>query len=241
MKPIVVWLLILLDFLGLRVNKPSDLWKSSIIVLILVNLIPIFGAIFWDWKVFLILLLFWVENIAVMVVYIIKMALVKTATLKQRLSKIVVIPYFCLHFGFFTALHGFAIFVLFGGNYLFGGELPSIASLIQSIEHFQLILPIIALFASHGLLFSNYIKKHYYKQSSVNELTYEPYLRIALMQVVILGGGLLLATLGSPVYGLVLLVLVKIFIDVRAEIRQNSEYDKRSKPLQPNTEGVTVN
>ena len=37
----------------------------SIIVLIAANLLPVFGVLLWDWDVFVILLLFWCENVII--------------------------------------------------------------------------------------------------------------------------------------------------------------------------------
>ncbi|MGI9239888.1 MAG: DUF6498-containing protein [Verrucomicrobiales bacterium] len=47
--------------------------RPSALVLVLANLIPLVGVIFWDWSVFNIVVLYWMENLVIGVINILKM------------------------------------------------------------------------------------------------------------------------------------------------------------------------
>jgi hypothetical protein len=54
--------------------KASDFQSPGILALILVNLIPVFGVLFLDWKVFPIIFLYWAENVCIGFYSVLKMA-----------------------------------------------------------------------------------------------------------------------------------------------------------------------
>lgn len=47
--------------------------NASVVVLILANLIPLVGVLFWDWSVFEVVVLYWLENVIIGGIYILKM------------------------------------------------------------------------------------------------------------------------------------------------------------------------
>ena len=56
--------------------KNLHVWKSpSVIMLVLANLIPLGGVLFFGWQVFPIMFLFWFENVVVGVFHALKMLL----------------------------------------------------------------------------------------------------------------------------------------------------------------------
>ena len=54
-------------------------------------------------------------------------------------------------------------------------------------------------------------------------LMHQPYGRVIVLHIAILGGGFLVMALGSPVAGLALLVVLKIALDVRAHLKQHTQ------------------
>ena len=86
------------------------------------NVVPLFGAIFWGWEAFNIVLLYWAENLAVGFYNILKIAFAKVPHPSAHLGKLFLIPFFTVHYGGFTAVHG--VFVLA----LFKKEEPSFSS-----------------------------------------------------------------------------------------------------------------
>ena len=64
--------------------------------------------------------------------------------------------------------------------------------------------------------FVNYIRGGEYKNASLALLMAQPYSRVLVLHFTILIGGFAMMALGSPVYGLLILVAVKTGVDVAA-------------------------
>ncbi len=201
---------------------PADFGRSTVIILILANLVPLYGVLFLDWQVFPILLLFWMENVIIGVFNVFKMLLARPKEPGQWVSKVFMIPFFCFHYGMFTLVHGIFIFVLFGGYGYKGASMPDELSVWDAIGGFQLVWAILALVCSHGTSFVlNYIGKKEYMTANLNGLMGQPYGRVVILHITIIAAGFLLAALDSPELGLVLLLVLKTFIDILAHVRQN--------------------
>jgi hypothetical protein len=210
--------------------KPSELSTPTAILLIIANLIPLYGVFFLDWDVFPILLLFWMENVVVGIFNVFKMLVASPASGKSWAAKVVMIPFFCFHYGIFTAVHGIFVFIIFGGYLELGANFPEGNVLFQSIKDFQLGWVFLALIFSHAFSYIfNYIGKGEYKQADLKELMEQPYSRVVLLHVTILIGGFLIMQLGSPVFALLVLIFLKTFIDVQAHLREHKKYQTRKE------------
>jgi hypothetical protein len=201
----------------------KDFARPSVIILILANLVPLYGVIFMDWKVFAVLLVFWLENVIIGVFNVLKMAAVHTKGFSEGASKVLIIPFFCLHYGIFTFVHGMFVFVLFGGAFDQKTASLSVSSVWQAILDLQFGWAVLALLFSHTASFAvNFIGKGEYKTSKLGELMAQPYSRVVILHLTILIGGFLVMTLGAPVIGLIFLLLLKTAIDIVAHLRQHT-------------------
>jgi hypothetical protein len=208
----------------------GDLIKPSVIILILANLVPLYGAIFLDWKVFPILLIFWLENVIIGVFNVLKMLWSSTQPAGKWGEKLFIIPFFCVHYGIFTLVHGIFIVVIFGGLLNDSGTIDSQDSFTLSIQGLNLVWAVLALLVSHTVSFAvNYIGKGEYKNNGLSQLMFQPYGRVVIMHLTIIAGGFLVMTLGAPVLGLIVLVLLKTVIDILAHIRQHKSSGNLSK------------
>jgi hypothetical protein len=203
--------------------KPCDLKKPSVIILIIANMVPIIGALFLGWDVFPVLLLFWTENVIVGIFNVLKMLLASAKNIAQHAAKFSTILFFCVHYGMFTLVHGVFVLVVFGFQ---NNTSYDFTTLLQSIRNSQLIWGILALLISHGVSFvMNYIGKEEYKRTTLNELMMQPYERVIVLHLTILFGGIMVTALGSPVFGLLLLILLKLGIDIIAHLKQHAGDD----------------
>jgi Family of unknown function (DUF6498) len=220
MQPIINWLRI----------EPVDFKKPSVIVLILANFLLLYGILFLDWEVFPLLFLFWVENVIVGIINVLKMAISSPQDAGKWVAKFFMIPFFCFHYGMFTLVHGIFVIGLFGGFFI-EGPFPDGAVFFRTITDHQLYWAILALAISHFIsFFYNYIGKGEYKKANLNELMGQPYGRVVVLHLTIIIGGFLVAALGSPAFALVLLIAIKAFIDILAHVRQHSRYSQKSQP-----------
>jgi hypothetical protein len=213
--------------------KLTDLLTPSVILLIVANLVPLYGLFSLQWQVFPVLLLFWIENVIIGIFNVLKMIIASPANPGSWLAKIFLIPFFCFHYGMFTLVHGVFVFGFFGGYFTSGASFPDEISVFQAINQHQLGWAILALLLSHTVSFIlNYIGKEEYKKAGLQELMGQPYGRVVLLHLTIIIGGFLVMALGSPVSALLILVLLKIFIDIQSHIREHKKYTaKKESPV----------
>ena len=113
--------------------KRSDLFRPSVVILILANLVPLYGVAFLGWKVFPLMLLFWVENVIVGIFNVLKMLFCQPEKPEKWAGKLAAIPFFCVHYGIFTTVHGLFIFLLFGGMMAEDTFFPDLSTLTNAI------------------------------------------------------------------------------------------------------------
>lgn len=199
---------------------------SSVLALILANLVPVYGALYADWTVFELLLLFWLENVAIGVFFLARILVAEPDERSAWAKKVVMVPFFILHYGFFAALHVVFLLTVFGGGEA-GSALSmepwvSFATVFHVVGAAGLGWAVLPLVASHGVSFvTNYLGKGEYRRVTVTQMVAQPYARVGVLTVVIVLGGGAVLLLGSPLPALLLLVALKIGLDLRAHVREH--------------------
>lgn len=78
-----------------------------------------------------------------------------------------------------------------------------------------------ALFASYGFpFFHNYLAGGEYRNAGLSQLMTQPYVRVMVLHIAIIFGGILVTKLGSPVPALALLIVLKTMIDLGAHLTE---------------------
>jgi len=211
-----------------------------LIALVAANVVPVAGVLFLGWDAFYVVLFYWAENVAVGFYTILKIACVKVPHPAAHLGKLFAIPFFMVHYGGFTGIHGLFVLGMFkkGSEGLGGGAdwpcfLVFVQLLLNVIREAYSIMPanmklaMAALFASHGVSFVyNYLIRGEYAVSKVDKLMGEPYGRVVVMHIAILAGGFFTMSLGSPVALLLALVALKTVVDVKLHRREHQRKQK---------------
>jgi hypothetical protein len=206
----------------------AELTRPSVATLLIANVLPLFGVLFLGWKIFPLLVLFWLENVIVGVFNVFKMLVASPTSPGQWVAKLGMIPFFCFHYGMFTLVHGIFVFVMFGGILMDSPDFPTPAVVAQVFGDFQIGWAALALFISHLVSFIfNYIGKGEYKQSKVNDLMAQPYGRVVILHVTIILGGFLIGMFGSPIFALILLLVLKTVIDIQAHLREHKKFSEK--------------
>ena len=194
--------------------------SPSALVLVAANLVPLAGVLFFGWSVFATLLLFWVENVIVGGFNVLRMLWAQPDNPLTWVAKAGMIPFFILHYGMFTTVHGMFVLTLFGKTQLRG--LPGPTAFFHAVQGAGIWPAALALAASHGVSFAfNYIGGGEYRTAALANLMSRPYGRVMVLHVVILGGGLLVQTLGAPVAAVALLVVLKTGLDLVGHLREH--------------------
>ncbi len=216
-----------------------------VLALLAANMIPLVGVLFLDWSAFYIVLLYWAENLAVGFYNVLKMAFAKVKHPIEHSGKLFLIPFFIVHYGGFTAVHGFFVLAIFSKGEQqgppMGGEswpcfLIFVQMLFNIVRHIMLTIPpavrlaVLSLFASHGVSFVyNYLIKGEYTRTNPSKLMGQPYVRVVVMHITILGGGFLTMALGSPAALLLILIVLKTAIDVKFHLREHKKAATKQK------------
>ncbi|MDX1376692.1 MAG: DUF6498-containing protein, partial [Burkholderiales bacterium] len=136
--------------------------RVSAIVLIAANLVPLYGVAALGWSVFAVLLLFWLENVIVGLLNVARMLLAAPDDPLQWGAKLFFVPFFCVHYGMFTAVHGAFVFGMFGQRKTTGLFEPE--AWLDAIDEQHLWLAVGVLAASHLFsFFWNYIGRGEYR------------------------------------------------------------------------------
>lgn len=217
----------------------------SLAVLVGANLIPLIGIFLFGWDVRFIVLLYWLENLVAAFYNVLKMSLLKVDRSVANASKLFIIPFFCVHYGGFCAVHGFFLTHFFKigasasfldnsdpwwGPFIFVQLLLSVFDKIWASRPPEMIWAVVGLIISHGISFvENYLLGGEYKTSSLKKLMHQPYQRIIAMHLAIIAGGVFIMKLDSPAPLLVILVLVKIALDLFLHKRSHQDREKEPR------------
>jgi hypothetical protein len=225
----------------LPANGESRWTNIPLLALLAANAVPLFGVLFLKWDAFYVVLLYWAENLVIGFYNVLKMAFVKVNHPAEHLGKLFMIPFFMVHYGGFTAVHGFFILAIFSkdqqgppmGNESWPCFFVFLQLLFNVIKHIMLTIPptvrlaVLSLFASHGISFIyNYLIKGEYTRTNLQKLMGQPYARVVIMHITILGGAFLTMALGSPVALLLILVGLKTIIDIKMHLWEHKKFSK---------------
>ncbi len=194
--------------------------RTSLVLLIAANLLPLAGVFLWGWDIFLLLLLFWCENV---VIGLFGIARLVVAASNDTLREGMFLPlFFLVHYGGFMFGH---FMVLFG---MYSSSVTGLGSDPVPEDYYRLVLDnlswvaIVALFVSHGWSFmENYMGRSEHERLSAMQAMGLPYKRMVITHVALLVGGFFLIEQGQPLVGLVILVLLKIGMDVTFHRREH--------------------
>lgn len=194
----------------------------SEICLIAANIVPLIGVLFWEWRVFDVMLLFWLENVIIGFFNILKMS---AWTIRSRIyPAVMLIGFFAVHYGGFAFGHFVVLMALFGG--IQPGDTVSIEFFMTRPEFHTLGFygAVLGLFASHLFSFCvNFLARGEIAQTHALALMFHPYKRVMMLHVTLLLGGAAAQILKQPVWAMVLLVGLKIAFDLRAHRKSHTE------------------
>ena len=187
---------------------------SSAVGLVLANLVPLAGVIWFGWDLFGIMWLYWAENAVIGVFGVLRII---TAGEIQHWATVTgrtfLAAFFCVHYGFFWFVHGVFVYALFGG----GRELEGAGMAALSGVPIEGLVPLVV---SHGASFvMNYLVGGESRSTSGPAEMTKPYGRVVVLHVAILGGGFLLVAAGGAVWALALFIVLKTALDLGIHLK----------------------
>jgi hypothetical protein len=208
------------DGLAEAFQRPSS-W-----VLVGVNIGLIVAVVEWNWSVFDIVFLYWVENLVIGGINVLKMAVASGKSPQQGTAiKLFLIPFFIIHYGMFCYGHGVFVFSMFGDldpTQVSRGPVDALTLLSGSM-----LLAVALLAASHIFSFlGNFIARGEYQKTQAAELMMRPYGRIVALHITIIIGAFLTTAFGNPLGLLVVLMVLKTLVDLAMHQSEREKYSK---------------
>jgi hypothetical protein len=179
---------------------------TAFLLILFANLTPVIGVLYWDWRVFSILVVFWFENVIIGAANLFKLASCRLATLTPRAAS----SFYLMHYGGFCMGHGWLIIVFF-----YDKEWAE--EVFYSGSDFQLIsllVGILTIAIEHGWLLYKFMDTGQYLRTSGSRLILESYGRVAATHIALLVGGALAVSYGQASFILLVLISIKIVFDV---------------------------
>lgn len=199
--------------------------RFSLAMLVAANMLPLLGVLFFGWSVFPVMALFWLENVIIGAWNVPRMA---TQLLRGQWGALFLIPFFTVHYGLFCAIHGLFVMGIFGhdqpipGGKIEASPLAAFTLMGRLIEADPALWWAAAgMIASHGVSFLvNFLGSGEWKRVDAGTLMFAPYRRVVVLHFTILAGAGAIGLLGAPVWGLVVLVIIKTVVDAAAHLAE---------------------
>ncbi len=202
---------------------------ASLLFLLLVNLLPLYGIVRLDWDVAALMILYWSENLVLGFYTLLKMLL------RSPLAGLFSGLFFCIHYGGFCAVHGLFLltFLTDVEPKFFSGEpwplfLVFVQLLIEVVQQVLDLAPpawlyaFLGLFVSHGVSFlANFVLVEERDRLSLRQLMGAPYGRIVVLHIAIILGGFAVMALGQPLGMLLVLIALKLGLDIHMHLREH--------------------
>lgn len=197
----------------------SKTWPLALVVVL--NLIPVVGVIFWGWSAFALIVLYWLENLVIGVRTLASMF--ASAAMKgggSWLGTLFTGAFFAFHYGLFCFVHGIFVMALFGSG-AGGDSIVDLAGAVGMLFATQtnLLIGFASIVAWQVVQFVRFLASGDARTSNAMELMASPYPRIAVLHMTILLGGFVLLLLNQPVAGIVVLALIKAAYDIADVLR----------------------
>ena len=203
--------------------------RTSLVLLVLANLLPVYGVLFLDWDIAALVVLYWSENLVLGFYTLARMLVV------SPLGSLFYGLFFSIHYGGFCAVHGLFILIMLinpEAEFLSGDNWPFFLVFLQLlVEVCRQVLAAAppawlyafgALMISHGVSFLlNFLLAGERENSSIKALMAAPYGRIVILHVAIILGAFAVMALGQPLALLLILVALKLALDVTLHLREH--------------------
>lgn len=208
-------------------------------VLIVVNLIPLYGVWFEGWDAKQIFLVYCMETVIVGLINVIKMACVTIFVKKRDVwenggsttmqSGWLFIFFFIFHYGFFVFIQT-QIFFGVTGMLPFGSLFSGYAKIPELLgTNGRLLLLLFIAYYTVQNMFS-FFNSGVYKTISMGRLMFEPYLRIVVQQFVVILGSMFL-TFGRGKIFMLIFIVVKVYFELFINLNRLLEVAEKRQQL----------
>ena len=207
-------------------------------VILAVDLFPIYAVLQFDWDASALVFLYWLENVIVGAVTLLRMLAASTRMGPLGVGSLVFFgPFFTVHYGMFCFVHGIFLAVLASmgtggaGEPDFMGPVSLVQYALGTGQHMVLFAgAIIAL--QLFLYLRDFLGRGEFRETGITEEMMRPYSRIILLHFGIFVGFGVMLVLGQPMLGILGLIVL------RAIWGAYQSYQRRVQPLRESADKV---
>ena len=188
---------------------------ASSVILAAANLLPLIAVLKLNWKVYDLLVLYWIEVVVIGIFNVLRMILIapRAATAQVHFLKLAFVPFFAGHFGLFCIGLGLAL------QFLFGKENFTVSDQVSSMIHGSAAMLFFPLFISHLFsFFWNYVSQREFRNATIARRMIFPYWRVLPVAAAFFASGWACQSLESPLWALAAMVLFKTIVDLATHI-----------------------
>lgn len=191
---------------------------------LLVNAIPVLGVLFGGWSAFALMLLYWLENVVIGVFNVARMIASGVAQGPAGIAAcLFVVPFFTFHYGMFCLVHGVFVWTMFGQGFAQMAAINGPFDLSDLVSRVVTLTPglragFISIVIWQAVLFGVFfLGRGEHRRTDPMTQMAAPYGRIIVLHITILAGGFVVLALGQPLYGVLILALLKTAFDIFGE------------------------
>lgn len=181
------------------------------------NAVPLLGVLLWQWNVFELMVLYWIENIVIGFVTLLAMVLISAREgITGLIGGLFMGAFFTVHYGMFCMGHGVFVLALFYEGETNGIDMTGLFALITFLREMDLWPGFY--WALAGIIIVQLVQlAHNWSTLAGNELgrvMMSPYGRIIILHITLIFGGMLVMALDEPAAALALLIVLKTGFDL---------------------------
>jgi hypothetical protein len=217
-------------FDAIRVNEhvASRWWQTACAIMTVATIIV--GVLWWNWDMRILVLLYWVENLFLGILQIVKIAFSRSVSHSSSLSWLLrgfIILFFMVHYGGFCGGHGLFLLIISGNggprvlsemSFAWGPLVFLDLLRVVTIQIWQ-VIPSSAWFSIAGIALGRLVEvireRDRWLEQSPKDLMQEPYKHIIVVHIAIIIGMFFAMILKNPMPVLGLIVIGKFMIDLR--------------------------
>jgi len=200
--------------------------SQEILLIVIGNIIPLIGVLFFNWEIGHIITLYWIENIILGLWNIPRILFAGEDT--NRFKNLPITIFFVVHYGIFCFVHGIFIVGLVTYSQIESFDNIAGAEILSTVSSFASVtftIGVISMFISIGWdVVKNYILNEEHKKWKASKAMSYPYAHIVVVHVAIFAGAFGAVLLGAPLALLIALIIGKTLIEFR--MKQNKEIKK---------------
>ena len=190
---------------------------------LVVDLIPVFGLLFFGWGAAALVMLYWLENLVIGAFTIgrILLAAITTSGVGGLVLGGLLSSFFAVHYGMFCMGHGFFLLSFLPGDSqppMGIGPEPLLEMVAQVFERWPMMSNLLIIIACwQAFVFATddlkYAKEHSGEMNPIKEM-FAPYGRIVVLHIGVFAGASAILMLGDPMIGVLALILFRAVIGV---------------------------